>query len=377
MSGSVAVNRDAGHVHEHGGPRPDGFGDVEDPHDAALLQPDDVDDELGEDVGVEFEHQVARQRLDHVLDGPAGVAVQRRTRQFEHLGGAVGEHRDGEHALAVGRAAEQPDEPVLDAGAGRAHGHAQHPRRAMDGGSRVGAGDHDPGVAGQGRWVDDRCVEPGLGPQLPEPAASISASPPSGAPVGGGAEHHEVLDPEPDEQRVAVGDVEQPGLHLVEVVDHQVDLGDRVEHLTLDDVGDVGRTAVELDLRPRLDDAHSVRVGSRIGVVLAPTGRPDRRDHAVGIARHDQRRVDEQVDPEVVTVEHEAHGVDEERDVVGDEHQDRTGRLPAVAFEVGRQDLHEDARPVDVADRGGGGWRRPRTGRRGRRSSASSSGSSE
>ena len=51
--------------------------------------------------------------------------------------------------------------------------------------------------------------------------------------------------------------------------------------------------------------------------------------------------MDQQVDPEVVTIEHEPHGVDEERDVVGDEHQHRTGRVPAVAFEIGRQDLHE------------------------------------
>ena len=55
---------------------------------------------------------------------------------------------------------------------------------------------------------------------------------------------------------------------------------------------------------------------------LATERRPDRRDQAVLIARHDQRRVDQQMDPEVVTVEHEAHGVDEERDVVGDEQQD-------------------------------------------------------
>ena len=39
--------------------------------------------------------------------------------------------------------------------------------------------------------------------------------------------------------------------------------------------------------------------------------------------------------PEAVAIEHEPHGVDEERDVLGDEEQDRARRLPAVAFEVG------------------------------------------
>ncbi len=264
----------AGHVHEHRGPRPDGFGDVEGPHDAALLQPDDVDDELGKDVGVEFEHQVARQRLDHVLDGPAGVAVQRRTREFEDLGGAVGEHRDGEDALAVCRAAEQTDEPVLEACFRRPHAHAQHPGGAMDRGRGIGAGDHHPGVVGLRRRIDDRCVEPAPGAQLPEPTALHQYEARIRAPVSGRAEQHEVLDTEPDEQRVAVGHVEQSGLHLREVVDHPVDRGDRVEHLMLDDVGDVVRTAIELDLRPRLHDAgHHVRVGSRFHVVLAPTGR--------------------------------------------------------------------------------------------------------
>ncbi len=332
-----------GHVHEHGGPRSDRFGDVERPHDAPFLQPDDVDHELGERVGVELEDEVARERLDHVLDGPARVAVQGRTRQLEHLGGAVGEHRDGEDALAVGGAAEQTDEPVLEPGARRPHGHAQHPGRAMDRGGRIGAGDHHPGFVGTRGRVDDRGVEPGARPQLPEPAAVDQFEPVIGAPVRGGPEQHQVLAAEPVEQRVAVGHGEQPVLHRGEVADHQVDCTDRVEHITLDDLGDVGRTAIELDLRPRFHEAgrrRPVRIAGS-GVVLAPTGRADRGEHAVGIARHDQGGVDEQVDPEVVTVEHDPHGVDEERDVVGDEHQHRTRRVPAVAFEIGRQDLHE------------------------------------
>ena len=42
----------ARHVDENGRPRTDGLGDVEGADDAPLLQPDDVDDQLGEDVGI-------------------------------------------------------------------------------------------------------------------------------------------------------------------------------------------------------------------------------------------------------------------------------------------------------------------------------------
>ncbi len=49
----------------------------------------------------------------------------------------------------------------------------------------------------------------------------------------------------------------------------------------------------------------------------------------------------QEVDAEVVAVEHEPHGVDQERHVAGDEHQHRAGRVPAVAIEVGRQDLYQ------------------------------------
>ena len=89
----------------------------------------------------------------------------------------------------------------------------------------------------------------------PSPLPSIEREPVVGALVRSGAEQHQVLDTEPHEQRVAVGHREQPSLHLVEVVDHAVDLADRREHITLDDLDDVVRTAIELDLRPGFDEA--------------------------------------------------------------------------------------------------------------------------
>ncbi len=91
-------------VHQHGRQRAHRFGDVEDPHDAPFLEPDDVDDELGESVGVELEDQVSWQRLHDVADGPAGVAHDVEPRQAEHFGRPLAQHRNGEHALPVGRA---------------------------------------------------------------------------------------------------------------------------------------------------------------------------------------------------------------------------------------------------------------------------------
>ena len=287
------------------------------------------------------------------------MTVQRCTRQFEHLGGALGEHRDGEDALAVGGAAEEPDEAVFEPLPRWPDAHAQHPCGTVNGGRGVGAGDHHPGVAGLRRWIDDGGVESGPGPQLPEPALADQGEARHGAAVGGGPEQDEVLDTEPVEQRVTVGDGEQSGLHLIEVVDHTVHRDDRVEHVALHDLGDVVGTAVELDLRPGFHDApRPVRLGARLAVVGAPAGRPNRRDHAVVVARHDQRRVDQEMDAEVVAVEHDAHGVDEERDVVGDEHQHRTRGVPTVPLDIGREDPHEVlSRPASAAELEVGGGR--------------------
>ena len=86
----------------------------------------------------------------------------------------------------------------------------------------------------------------------------------------------------------------------------------------------------------------SIWVQASITLVGPGSGRADAGEHAVGVALDGQCRVDEQMDAEVVPVEDETHRVDEERHVLGDEHQDRTGRPPSVALEVGRQDLRED-----------------------------------
>ncbi len=147
-----------GNVGKHGGPRPDGLGVVEHSDDAAFLQPGDRRDQLGQVVDTGFEHDVARQCLDHVANRSPHVALERRADPGDHLVGAIADARESEHALAIGSTAEQSDEADLSGvrGANRDRGHA---RRAMHGGNRVGARDHDVGVAVLRRRIDSLGVE--------------------------------------------------------------------------------------------------------------------------------------------------------------------------------------------------------------------------
>ena len=151
---------------------------------------------------------------------------------------------------------------------------------------------------------------------------------------------------EPLEQRIAVGERTHAIAHRREVVDHHLHLGDRIADFVGDKLHAVGRTSVELDQRPRLEIAGRERVVESGDAVLL-------------IAYDRQHRMDEQVDAEPVTIEHHPHGVDEERDVVGDEHEHRTLAPPAIALDLRREHLDEDlpgeprATQREVGDRRG------------------------
>ena len=73
------------------------------------------------------------------------------------------------------------------------------------------------------------------------------------------------------------------------------------------------------------------------------------------------------MDPELVAIEHHPNRVDEKGRVVGHEHDHRSFRLPTIAFEFGRQHLHERlaalANPaeVEVGNSGGVGEFQPAT----------------
>ena len=65
-------------VHQHRRGRARRLGHREHPDDLPLLQSDDVDDEFGEIMSVEFEHQLARQALEHVAHRPPGMRLRYR-----------------------------------------------------------------------------------------------------------------------------------------------------------------------------------------------------------------------------------------------------------------------------------------------------------
>jgi hypothetical protein len=260
------------------------------------------------------------------------VTLDRCTDTLDDVGGPGGDAGDGEHALAVGVAAEQPDEADLLVAAGGSHVDRRHPHRAVDHRHGVAAGDHVRRVVLVGGRVDRRGVE-SAGAVLAEFASLDGHEPVVGAPIAGRAEEHEVTFGEPGEQLVGAGEFEQALLHGREVGDHRLDAVDRRADLVLEFAAQHRLAPIDRHERPRLDR----RVGA-----------PDGRDPALLVAVDVQHRVHEEVDAEIVTVEHHADRVDQERDVVGHEHQERAFRLPAVALEVRGE--HLDHRVARVAD---------------------------
>ena len=100
--------------------------------------------------------------------------------------------------------------------------------------------------------------------------------------------------------------------HRGEVGHHPVDEFDRGAQVGGERLGAVAVEAVDLDLRPGLDDR------------VRGSGPADDLDQlAVGVAPDVQHRVHEQVGGDAMPLEHDAHGVDQERGVVGDEQDDR------------------------------------------------------
>ena len=213
----------------------------------------------------------------------------------------------------------------------------------MHGGDGIGPSDHDLGVTILRRRVDAFGIEAPR-PVLTEQTRRVEAEPVGRALVHRRAEEDEVRVGEPPHQRVVAGDLEEALLHRREVADHRLHVVDRRANVGLELLASTGRASVEFDQRPRLDPT--------VGVI-------DIDEFVAIVAAHGEHRVDEQVDTELVAIEHHSHAVDQKRHVVGDEHQDRAFGLPAVSFEIGRQ--HLDQRLADAAnpaelqvDNGGG-----------------------
>ena len=75
--------------------------------------------------------------------------------------------------------------------------------------------------------VDGRWVDLVLGAELTELRTVVDDETVIGAVVHGGTEEHEVLVRQPLQDRVVVGKCRHPIADLGEVVDHEMDVGDR------------------------------------------------------------------------------------------------------------------------------------------------------
>ena len=206
--------REAGsrEVHEHRRPGADRLGDVEDAHELALLQPDDVDDEVRQPIRIELEHEVARQRLERVSDRTPGVGLGAGVDESEHGPRPISDRRDRQDALAVGARRQQTDEAMLHGTV--AHAHACPPRTAVDRRNGLAPRDDDRTVRCVGlgrRWID--LV---IGAELTELGAVANDEPVVDAVVHRGAEEHEVLGRQPVQDRVVLAERRHPVAHLGE-----------------------------------------------------------------------------------------------------------------------------------------------------------------
>ena len=127
-------------------------------------------------------------------------------------------------------------------------------------------------------------------------------------------EEHELAVRQPTQERIDVHQAEHAVAHGGEVGDDPVHEFDRRAQVGRERLRAVALEAVDLDLRPRLDD--------RVGTWLLD----DLDQLPLGRAPDVQHRVHEQVRGDAVALEHDAHRVDQERGVVGDEQHDRAIR---------------------------------------------------
>ena len=118
--GELGGEAAAREVHEHRRPQAGRLGHLEHADDPALLQPDDLADELGDLGRRQLEHDVAGKALEHRAGRPARVAVHRLADEAELGGDLVAEAGDVEHAGPLRRRREQTDEAMLHGSVRRA-----------------------------------------------------------------------------------------------------------------------------------------------------------------------------------------------------------------------------------------------------------------
>ena len=128
----------------------------------------------------------------------------------------------------------------------------------------------------------------------------------------------------------AVGQDREPRTHLGKIADDLHHVVDRQADIRFDSLLQFRAAAIKLNLRPRLERRGAVAQQVEADKLV------------ISGALHRQRRVDKQVDAKTMSVEHHPHGVDEKRNVIGDEHEHGTVRSPAVALEIRGIHAHQD-----------------------------------
>ena len=138
----------------------------------------------GQLVDGRVEQLVARVVLERVHQRLAGVAARVEPDPAQHLGGLLAQQRDPGERLGVGRAGEQAEEPALADHLAvlveRLHADVVEVGRAVDGGPRVGLGQHQQGLLArllldQGGQLAERGRHVLVGAQDAEPGAGHRA----------------------------------------------------------------------------------------------------------------------------------------------------------------------------------------------------------
>ena len=320
-----------------------------------FLQMQDPGRRLEQLLGRDLEQELAGKGIDDVLQRLGGVAVRGIAGAALQFGGLEPQQRNVARHAVERLGGVETEEAVLPdnitIGVEPPDGDAVEMARPVDPGPRIGARDRQKLGGPRAARVGRRQVREGLrrasAAQQAEPGARLRHEPAHAAgtlrAAGAVAEEGEmvVLDPFEEglhlvpfpaagdrRQRVELLDAPAHALaHGAPVLHRGPHIAERGKHLGRDRIERrLFRLAVGLDMDERLDGSPLfVRVlhgEDRVDAALLPPA-----------DAHD--RVDDEMARIAAAVQDHAHGIDEERHVVGDDLDDGMGGLPAVLLNLG------------------------------------------
>ena len=349
----VAVPR---HEHDAGIEAPEPVRVDEQADALPFLQVQDSGRRLEQLPGRHLEQQFARKGIDDVLQRLGGVAVRRIAGAALQFGRLAPQQRDVARRAVEGFGGVEAEKAVFPddraAGVEPPEGDTVQMARPVDARAPVGAGDRQQfgrlrAARPRRRRVGHR-RRPVLAAQQAQPGAGLGREPglaagPADA-AGAVSEEGEMVVLEPFEerlhllplaacdrcrQRVQLLDGEaHPPAHGAPVLDRDLHIAQRGQHLGRKRIEHAAfRLPVGLDMDRRLDAGLPAAAG-----VL---DRQHRLQAPRAAAAHAQHRVDDEVAGIAARIEHHAHGIDQERQVVGDDLDDGVRRLPAMLLDFG------------------------------------------